>query len=607
MLISLLIISNNLNLYPQQYFVDETSSRLPGIIDKSYDAEFGDLNGDGYFDIAVASSGWNFTARSYYLFNNGSGVFPDENIYYFDYDSTLASMFGIGLGDIDRDGDLDVCLTNLEDDFESHHYLFVNEGGGNYIDRSNEQLPPHSVTSGSEAHFIDIDCDFDLDLSIFEWNWGNNYLWENQGFASGRFVATVPFPSGNDDSNDAAWFDVDGDWDLDCIIVNGNGHPDRIMINYGGYFSEESAERLPDVTTMDNDIEFFDLDGDGDLDVYIASGFTPANDKIWINNGSGYFTDESVGRIPQYGDHSLGVCLGDIDNDNDFDVYVANSSVAGTHPSRIYVNDGTGHFTDETSLRYPSNDEESNDGALGDIDDDGDLDLYVVNQGYGSAEQNRLLINMSSPDSFPPMINRTLIHEDTADTAGPYIIMSEVWDNISRNIGELNVSLNYSIDNDPFDGISMYYCGGSIFRQGIGGYPPGTEVRYYIEAVDRMGNVSLDPSNAPDSVFSFEITGVGVKEDDTSPRIPTTYSLSQNYPNPFNPSTLIQYSIPENQEQHVSLSIYDLHGKVVKRLVDSIQSPGVHKIHWDGDNDHGVPVTSGIYFYRISSGEYHFT
>ena len=590
------------NGYTQQYFVDETALRLPGLVDKSYDAELGDLNGDGSIDIVVASSRLGITDKSYYLLNDGLGLFPEANLHFFDYTTTLASLFGIALGDNELDGDLDVVITNLVDDEGAHHYLFINDGQTNFTDRSNEQLPMHSVTSGTDAHFIDIDSDLDLDLAIYEWNWRSNKLWENQDFASGIYRYRV-FLSGNEDSNDAALFDVDGDWDLDCIIVNGNGHPDRIMIN-NGYFSEESAARLPDDITMDNDIEYFDVDNDRDLDIYIASGFTPGYDKIWINDGNGYFTDESEGRIPQYGDHSLGVCLGDIDNDGDFDLFVANSSVAGTHPPRIYVNDGTGHFTDETSSRYPTIDEESSYGTFGDVDNDGDLDLYVVNHGFEDGEWNRLLINISTPDSFPPVINRTMIHEDTADTIGPYLMASEVWDNISRNVGELSVILKYKTNSGEFSEIPMLACGGYIYRQRIGGFSPGSTVSYYIEAIDRMGNVSLDPPNAPDPVYSFMVTGTGIDDKDPIIKPPTTFTLSQNYPNPFNPSTRISYAIPEPNNEKVTILLYDLHGKLVKTLVNEYETPGTHQVVWDGKDSSGIDVNSGVYFYRLRAGEY---
>ena len=73
--------------------------------------------------------------------------------------------------------------------------------------------------------------------------------------------------------------------------------------------------------------------------------------------------------------------------------------------------------------------------------------------------------------------------------------------------------------------------------------------------------------------------------------------LAQNYPNPFNPTTKIRYSVKDNT--HVSLRIYNVAGQVVKSLVDELKTPGAHHVTWDGRNNTGAPVASGVYFYRL--------
>ncbi len=92
-------------------------------------------------------------------------------------------------------------------------------------------------------------------------------------------------------------------------------------------------------------------------------------------------------------------------------------------------------------------------------------------------------------------------------------------------------------------------------------------------------------------------------------RIPLVFALNQNYPNPFNPSTTIAFDIPGNagSKQRVILTIYDLRGRRVRTLVDSELEPGTHNIHWDGRNDRGEPVASGIYLYTLKAGEKEFT
>jgi hypothetical protein len=82
-----------------------------------------------------------------------------------------------------------------------------------------------------------------------------------------------------------------------------------------------------------------------------------------------------------------------------------------------------------------------------------------------------------------------------------------------------------------------------------------------------------------------------------------SYKLSQNYPNPFNPSTKVQFSIPK--QDYVNLSIYDVHGRLVKVLIDQTQyTPGVYSIEWDGTNNSGQRVASGVYFSRMQAGNF---
>ena len=90
-------------------------------------------------------------------------------------------------------------------------------------------------------------------------------------------------------------------------------------------------------------------------------------------------------------------------------------------------------------------------------------------------------------------------------------------------------------------------------------------------------------------------------EDYDAPEIPENMYLSQNYPNPFNPTTNIIYNLKEAQD--VQLVIYDILGEKVKTLVSQYQSPGQYTISWNGQNDLGNKVKSGIYIYSLKAGD----
>nr|MBN2278701.1 T9SS type A sorting domain-containing protein [candidate division Zixibacteria bacterium] len=90
--------------------------------------------------------------------------------------------------------------------------------------------------------------------------------------------------------------------------------------------------------------------------------------------------------------------------------------------------------------------------------------------------------------------------------------------------------------------------------------------------------------------------------DDSGGLLPATFNISQNYPNPFNPQTNIEYSLPTRSQ--VNIDIYNILGQKVRTLVDKSQPAGEYRIIWDSNDDSGIKVSTGIYFYRFQAGEY---
>jgi hypothetical protein len=98
---------------------------------------------------------------------------------------------------------------------------------------------------------------------------------------------------------------------------------------------------------------------------------------------------------------------------------------------------------------------------------------------------------------------------------------------------------------------------------------------------------------------SFEVTVTGVNPE---PAIPKVFAVSQNFPNPFNPSTTISFDVPVSSV--VRMVVCNLLGQKVRTLVNGVHEPGRYKVVWDGRNDAGAPVGSGIYLYKFEAGEY---
>jgi hypothetical protein len=97
-------------------------------------------------------------------------------------------------------------------------------------------------------------------------------------------------------------------------------------------------------------------------------------------------------------------------------------------------------------------------------------------------------------------------------------------------------------------------------------------------------------------------------EKDPLFEVPVSYLTAANYPNPFNPSTIISFTIPFDLENNqVELTVYNIQGEVIARLINNILPAGNYLTKWDGKNEKGVEVTSGIYIYQLNAGEKRFS
>ncbi len=129
-------------------------------------------------------------------------------------------------------------------------------------------------------------------------------------------------------------------------------------------------------------------------------------------------------------------------------------------------------------------------------------------------------------------------------------------------------------------------------------YPPTSRFRFKPFTGDGFAPVFAADTIQVTSVPPWDAGEVGGRD----PAIPKSYDLAQNYPNPFNPKTTIAFYI--GSRQYVSLSIYNILGKRVRELVGSELEPGWQEVIWDGTGSEGERVPSGIYFYRLSAGDF---
>jgi len=136
--------------------------------------------------------------------------------------------------------------------------------------------------------------------------------------------------------------------------------------------------------------------------------------------------------------------------------------------------------------------------------------------------------------------------------------------------------------SNGFGGVMLYQLGGAYLPDA----PDGQKDQLLRAAKSAVGDVNTPPTNVH-------------QRNNISP---TSYSLSQNFPNPFNPTTTIQYQLPKSS--HVTLKIYNVLGQEVRTLIDEVQNQGKKIVVWNGKNNNGQHVSSGVYIYRIHSGEF---
>ena len=191
--------------------------------------------------------------------------------------------------------------------------------------------------------------------------------------------------------------DLDGDGDLDAFLAMAGGRnfplANRVLFNDGSGSFTDTGQSLGD--TYSDMVALADLDGDGDLDAFVANDDLFANDPantVWLNDGSGFFTDSGQ----RLGDsRSTDVDLADVDADGDIDAFLANPGV----PDDLWLNDGSGFFA---SSGQPIGGTEQNlQAALGDLDGDGDPDAFLIGGGAGE----RVYLNADAEPICPGDLN----------------------------------------------------------------------------------------------------------------------------------------------------------------------------------------------------------
>jgi hypothetical protein len=382
-------------------FTDSTADWLDGASSEGWSnkVELCDVDGDGDLDALFANGADYSTpgeAEKATLWRNTGAGFVVEDL------SPTAGWWRVtACADVDHDGDNDVLLGGT---FESTSLLLRNTDGALAADDT--ALPAGQFSLG-DAEFADVDGDLDLDLLLADWGDGDPFtvrgrplLWMNDG--TGHFVdeTDARLPSARTGfSWDLQAIDADNDTDLDVVVSC------KVCTDGGLYFTNDGDGVFVDDSGLlpgtgnNYEYEVIDLDVDGDLDLFTINNGPDLGELVLRNSDGAFSIDDTAfaADVPNGDDDNAAISI-DIDNDGDCDMLVG--SLSGT--DRVWRNDN-GVFTEAEPAVDGSETPGTLGIAVGDLDDDGRLDI-VMAQGE-SAFDDRVYRGTDIPvDTQAPVV-----------------------------------------------------------------------------------------------------------------------------------------------------------------------------------------------------------
>ncbi len=333
---------------------------------------------------------------------------------------------GVAVADYDGDGDPDLYVVVRAPydpgDTRTWSRLFANRGNGVFDDRTREAGVagtagvglPSTAGNGAKLGAAWGDYDGDGDPDLYLTNAGPNQLLRNDGGTFTDVTAEARLAGrATHLSTSALWVDGDLDGDLDLYV--------GVWEDYAPFAERDLRnpyfENLGDGTFRERGVEVglgdagktyatvpLDADGDGDIDFYDANDFGP--NRLYLNAGDGTFTEGTAAAGLEDAGEGMGLALGDVDGDGLEDVFLTNQTESGPHRHALFIAQPGGGFVDRAAAAGVATTGWAWGAELFDLENDGDLDLYVVN-GYFSDAPNNLFENRGS---FPLV--------DVAQTAG---------------------------------------------------------------------------------------------------------------------------------------------------------------------------------------------
>ena len=368
------------------FFSDETFNALASLPGEGRTVAWVDYDLDGDLDLYFTNSPAGPLVPNNLYRNNGDGTFTDVTAASLITVSGVRNWVSATWGDFDNDGCPDVYLVNLI--VAAERFLLRNTCSGTFQNvTASAGVAGRSNGRSRDAAWADYDNDGFLDLFIaYDDLAGPNQLFRNQG--NGQFVDVAAIAGVNNTGSgfNANWADFDNDGWMDLFVVRSGTMSDILYRNNAnGTFTDVTAAMGIIDTAQGRDAVWGDLNNDGFMDLYVV-GATGIN-HVFLNNAGTGFTDAS--SPPTFANAgftngaSQGAAVADIDNDGDLDLAVVQSLLTGgTREDLLFQNNG-GSPPTFTAFTFGDN-VDANAAAFGDYSGDGTPDLFVGGVGAQS-------------------------------------------------------------------------------------------------------------------------------------------------------------------------------------------------------------------------------
>ena len=251
----------------------------------------------------------------------------------------IGNSWSASWGDYDNDGFDDLFVP--VNDITQPNILYHNDGDGTFSKVTTGAIVTDLGTSISGT-WGDYDNDGYLDLFVTNNVNSTNKLYHNNGNSTFTSIQNSPIVDKGIYSHAAAWGDYNQDGNLDLVVSDFHATNFNFLFKGDGQggFTEDATSVVAQSATSAVGISWGDMDNDGDLDLFVAN--TNGENNQLFKNETGVFVEVTIGAVVTDGGNSVGGAWGDYDNDGDLDLFVTNSSVI--EPNFFYENNGDGTF-----------------------------------------------------------------------------------------------------------------------------------------------------------------------------------------------------------------------------------------------------------------------